>query len=400
VLKFLVDITQRRRLEEQFRQAQKMEAIGRLAGGIAHDFNNLLTVILGYSEIAVGMIPATDPLANLIEQIQKAGNRAAILTRQLLAFSRKQVLMPVATDLNVLLADMEKMLVRVIGEDIDLRVSPGSPLWKVKVDPGQIEQVVMNLAINARDAMPQGGKLTVEIANLELNGAATGGLQPREYVLLAVSDTGCGMDQATQARMFEPFFTTKGPDKGTSLGLATVYGIVQQSGGRIDVYSELGIGTSFKIYLPRDLDGDVAHPAPRVLPAPGSGSETVLLVEDDNQVRALARLVLGSHGYTVLEAHDGDEALRVCAQHADTIQILISDVVMPHLSGPQLAERVKSLRPTIRVLFLSGYTDDAVVHRGVLNPGAAFLQKPFAPEALARKVRETLNGVVVPGAPQ
>jgi two-component system, cell cycle sensor histidine kinase and response regulator CckA len=371
-----------------------MEAVGRLAGGIAHDFNNLLTVIIGYTDIVRAALPTTDPLNDPLEQIQKAGERAALLTRQLLVFSRKQVLQPVTTDLNAVLADMEKMLARLIGEDIDLRVALGTPLWQVKTDPGQIEQVIMNLVVNARDAMPRGGKLTIETANLVLGGSVGRyDLQSpaRDYVLLAVSDTGCGMDNATKARIFEPFFTTKGPEHGTGLGLATVYGIIQQSGGRIAVYSEVGIGTSFKVYLPRDLAGDVADPPQAVRPTTGLGSETVLLVEDDEQVRALARLVLGSHGYTLIEARDGAEALRLCAQHPGTIHLMVTDIIMPNLSGRQLAEKLQALHPSLRVLFLSGYTDDAVVHHGVLEHGAAFLQKPFVPEALARKVREMLD---------
>jgi two-component system, cell cycle sensor histidine kinase and response regulator CckA len=394
VLSMVLDITQRKRLEEQFRQSQKMEAVGRLAGGIAHDFNNLLTVIIGYTDIVRAALPTTDPLNDPLEQIQKAGERAALLTRQLLVFSRKQVLQPVTTDLNAVLADMEKMLARLIGEDIDLRVALGTPLWQVKTDPGQIEQVIMNLVVNARDAMPRGGKLTIETANLVLGGSVGRyDLQSpaRDYVLLAVSDTGCGMDNATKARIFEPFFTTKGPEHGTGLGLATVYGIIQQSGGRIAVYSEVGIGTSFKVYLPRDLAGDVADPPQAVRPTTGLGSETVLLVEDDEQVRALARLVLGSHGYTLIEARDGAEALRLCAQHPGTIHLMVTDIIMPNLSGRQLAEKLQALHPSLRVLFLSGYTDDAVVHHGVLEHGAAFLQKPFVPEALARKVREMLD---------
>jgi nitrogen-specific signal transduction histidine kinase/CheY-like chemotaxis protein len=390
----VLDITQRKRLEEQFHQSQKMEAVGRLAGGVAHDFNNLLTVIIGYSDIVRAALPKADPLHISLEQIQKAGERAALLTRQLLVFSRKQILRPVTTDLNALLADMEKMLVRLIGEDIDLRVTAGAPLWQVRVDPSQLEQVLMNLVVNARDAMPRGGKLTIETANVVLGDSVADyrpGIPSRDYVLLAVSDTGCGMDQAVQGRIFEPFFTTKGPEQGTGLGLATVYGIVQQSGGRIAVYSEVGIGTAFKIYLPRDPAGNVPDLPPASPPRPDCGSETVLLVEDDAQVRSLGRLVLGSHGYSVIEAHDGAEALRLCAQHAGIIHLMVSDVVMPEMSGRQLAERLQALRPTLRVLFLSGYTDDAVVHHGVLGRGAAFLQKPFAPEALAHKVRAMLD---------
>jgi PAS domain S-box-containing protein len=395
VLSFFADVTARKRLEEQFRQAQKMEAIGRLAGGVAHDFNNLLTVIIGYSDIVLATVQKEHPITGLLEQIHKAGERAATLTRQLLAFSRKRAPHPLRIDLNTLISDMSKMLARLIGEDLELKLRMAPDLWKIKADPGLLEQIVMNLAVNARDAMPKGGKLLIETANAELDdGTRLGGRRPasKPYVMLAVSDTGCGMDSATRARIFEPFFTTKDSDKGTGLGLATVNSIVKQYGGRIYVFSEPGLGTTVKIYLPReahsDGKGNAAHPAP---PPALSGTETVLIVEDDPEVRGLARFVLQNHGYTALEAGDGTEALQVCQNHGGSIHLIVSDVVMPTMSGGQLAERLKSSRPEARVLFLSGYTDDAISHHGVIDPDRPFLQKPFAPDALARKVREVLD---------
>jgi len=390
VLIFLTDISQRRRLEDQFRQSQKMQAMGRLAGGVAHDFNNLLTVIMGYSEIMRAALGPGDPLAGLLEQISKAGQRASLLTRQLLAFSRKRTPQPVSTDLNTLLADMEKMLVRLIGEDVRLEFKGGPSLWRVKVDPGHIEQVVMNLAVNARDAMPQGGNLIIETANVELAQPRTDN-PVRPYVMLAVSDTGCGMDTATRARLFEPFFTTKDPGKGTGLGLATVSGIVKEGGGHIHVFSEPGMGTTFKIYLPRDAE--TAHSADMGvgLPYPRSGTETLLLVEDDPVVCGLARAVLVSHGYTVLEANDGAEALRISERHCGPIDLMVSDVVLPNLGGGRLVESLRARYPNLRVLFLSGYTDEAILHHGIHDVEGSFLQKPFQPDTLARKVREVLD---------
>ncbi len=388
------DISDRKSLEEQFRQAQKLEAVGRLAGGVAHDFNNLLTIITGYSELIVSSLRAGDPLREMVEQISKAGAQAAGLTRQLLAFSRKQVLQPVVLDLNARIVEIEKMLRRLIGEDIDLEFHPASALWPVKVDPGQIEQVLMNLVVNARDAMPRGGKLTIETANVELDDSyihVHAQVKTGRHVLVAVTDTGCGMDAATQARIFEPFFTTKSPDKGTGLGLATVFGIVQQSGGHIEVYSEPGMGSTFKVYLPSNREGMGVRPSQTDFQALPQGTETVLLVEDAEGIRTLARLVLQKNGYKVLEAQNGGEALLTCEQYQDKIHLLITDVVMPNMSGRQLAERLQPLRPEMKVLYMSGYTDDSIVRHGVLAAGTSFLQKPFTPNALSRKVREVLN---------
>jgi PAS domain S-box-containing protein len=394
VVTFL-DVTARKKLEEQYRQGHKMEAIGRLAGGVAHDFNNLLTVINGYSELIIMELRENDPMREPLEQILKAGQRSSSLTSQLLAFSRKQILVVEVVDLNALVADMEKMLTRVIGDDVELRFAADPDLWKVKVDPGQIEQVIMNIVVNARDAMPQGGKLTIETKNVELDEAYTDthtDIEAGQYVLVAFSDTGCGMDAATKARVFEPFFTTKGPEKGTGLGLATVYGIVKQLRGRVDVYTEPGAGTTFKVYFPRAKDEVRAMRPSSVRAAPKPGVETVLLVEDAEGVRTLARIVLEKHGYKVLEASNGGEALGVCRQHAEPIHILVTDVVMPNMSGRLLAEQLAPLRPGMKVLYLSGYTDDAIVHHGVLSADTPFLQKPFTPADLARKVRETLDG--------
>jgi two-component system cell cycle sensor histidine kinase/response regulator CckA len=391
---YLRDITERKRLEDQFRQAQKMEAVGQLAGGVAHDFNNLLTVIMGYSDVALGSLRAGEPLREMIAQIKKAGGRAGSLTRQLLAFSRKQVLVPVVLDLNGLLADMEKMLPRLLGEDIELVITKTPHLWPVKADIGQIEQIIMNLAVNARDAMPQGGKLSIETTNVELDETyrtSHPDIVPGRYAMLGVSDTGCGMDGATKSRIFEPFFTTKGPEKGTGLGLATVWGIVKQSEGHIEVYSEVGIGTAFKIYLPRTGETAEIVKTPAGLAKPPRSTETVLLVEDEEGVRTLSRMILESHGYTVLEAKDGTEALLLAEQHQGTIHLLVSDVVMPKMSGRELGERLAVLRPDMKVLYFSGYTDDAIVRHGIVDAKTPFLQKPFSPLGLGRKVREVLD---------
>jgi PAS domain S-box-containing protein len=391
---FFNDVTERKLLQDQLIQAQKMESIGRLAGGVAHDFNNLLTVISGYSELLLARRGIGNPVLGHVTEIQRAAARAASLTRQLLAFSRQQVLEPQVLDLNVIISNTDKMLRRLIGEDIELVTIAGTALGRVKADAGQMEQVVMNLAVNARDAMPKGGRLTIETANVELDEAYARrhvAVKPGPHVMLAMSDTGMGMDSETQARIFEPFFTTKEKGKGTGLGLATVYGIVKQSGGNIYVYSNLGHGTTFKIYLPR-VDGALESVnTPKARTEVPQGCETVLLVEDEESVRSLLQGILRSNGYTVLEASRGEEALGICEGHKGAIHLLLADVVMPQMSGRELAERLISTRPQMKVLYMSGYTDDAVVRHGVLESNAAFLQKPFTPEILARKVRLVLD---------
>jgi len=384
------------RTQDQLVQAQKMEAIGRLAGGVAHDFNNLLTAIIGYSEFLLASFDHGDPRRKDVEEIKKAADRAAALTRQLLAFSRKQVLQLQVLDLNAIISNMEKMLRRLIGEDIELVTVLDPALGRVKADPGQIEQVLMNLAVNARDAMPQGGKLTIETMNAYLDedyARRHVDVQPGPHVMLAVSDTGVGMDAGTQAHLFEPFFTTKQVGQGTGLGLSTVYGIVKQSNGHIWVYSEPGHGTTFKIYLPMVEEVvELAEERTPVAAISQTGVEAVLLVEDNDDVRDLARRVLLQHGYSVLEARDGEEALLICERHEGPVHLLVTDVVMPGgLSGRQLAERLAALYPGMKVLYMSGYTDNAIVHHGVLEPGMAFLQKPFSPDVLVCKVREVLD---------
>ncbi len=389
-----LDITERKQLEEQFHQAQKMEAVGRLAGGVAHDFNNLLTAILGSADLVLDSLKAGVPEREEVEEIRKAAVRAADLTRQLLAFSRQQVIAPTVLNPNDVVANLDKLLRRLLGEDVELRAVLASDLQTVKADPSQLEQVLLNLAVNARDAMPNGGKLTIETQNVELDQEYARGhlsAQPGPYVMLAVSDTGVGMDAATQARIFEPFFTTKEKGKGTGLGLATVYGIVKQSGGWIWVYSEPGHGTTFKVYLPRV--GEAAAPAAPSLTPPASlrGSETILVVEDDEMIRNLVQKVLRANGYTVLVAANGGDAERVSGQHEGPIHLPMTDVVLPGLNGREVARRVVAARAGIRVLYLSGYTDDAIVHHGVLESGVEFLQKPFTPAVLGRKVREVLD---------
>jgi two-component system, cell cycle sensor histidine kinase and response regulator CckA len=388
------DVTERRTLEQQVRQLQKMEAVGQLAGGIAHDFNNLLTVVTGRCALLTDRLPPDHPGRRDVDIIHKTTERAARLTAQLLAFSRKQVLQPKVLDLNELMSGMAPMLQRLIGEDIELAFMPGLDLGRVNADQGQLEQVVLNLVVNARDAMPRGGRLTIESANVELDetyARAHVGAQPGPYVMLAVSDTGCGMDAATQARVFEPFFTTKAPGKGTGLGLATVYGIVKQSGGNVWVYSELGRGTTFKIYLPSVEAATEGSEPGAAAPEAVRGTETVLLVEDEEELRTLGREVLQGYGYTVLLAHDAPDALVIAERYLGPIQLMVTDVVMPKMSGRDLARALAPSRPEMKVLYASGYTDSAIVRHGVLDAGIDFIQKPFTPDALGRKVREVLD---------
>ena len=387
------DVTEHELLERQFRQAQKMEAIGRLAGGVAHDFNNLLTVITGYSDLLLSGLSPRSPHRSDVEAISDAAGRAASLTRQLLAFSRQQVLAPSILNVNDVVQSAQRMLQRLLGEDVHLVTSLDSEVRPVRADAGQLEQVLLNLAVNARDAMPDGGVLTLETANVELSGSYARehlGAEPGPHVLLAVSDTGVGMDAATQARIFEPFFTTKPAGKGTGLGLATVYGIVEQSKGSLWVYSEPGKGTTFKVYLPVS-GATVAEPFLAAAAPVTGGDETLLLVEDAAPVRAVARETLERYGYTVIEAPSPEVALELVARTPHILHLLVTDVVMPGMNGRQLAARVTSERPDMRVLFMSGYTDDAVMRSGVLEHGMSYLQKPFTPEGLARKVREVLD---------
>ena len=389
------DITERKLLEEQVRASQKMEAIGSLAGGVAHDFNNLLSVILSYTGFAIEGVREGDPMRDDLLEVKKAGERAAVLTRQLLAFSRKQILQPVPLDLNEIVAGIEKMLRRILGEDIDLLLKLTPDIGLTLADPGQIEQVLMNLVVNARDAMPEGGKLTIETSTVEIDeeyAARHVAVKPGPYVQLTVTDTGYGMDQQTKARLFEPFFTTKEKGKGTGLGLSTVYGIVTQSGGKIWVYSELGQGTTFKIYLPHELSATKATPIkPPTVPRRLTGTETILVVEDEEALCQVAKRALDAAGYTVLTARDGKEAILTCAEHVGDIQLLLTDVVMPGMSGRALVQEVLKTRPTLKILYMSGYTDDAIVHHGVLDTGTHFLAKPFTAADLTRKVREVLD---------
>lgn len=395
------DITERKqaeearlKLEEQLRQAQKMESVGRLAGGIAHDFNNLLTVIQGHSMLMRDQMPAGHPLLEPLEAIQHASERAAALTRQLLAFSRKQILAPSRLDLNYVVTNLRKMLERLIGEDISLSAVLQPGLWSITADVGQLEQVIVNLAVNARDAMPTGGLLTIETKNIYVDGpqaAAHPDIPAGPYALLSVTDTGIGMDEHIRAHLFEPFFTTKEVGKGTGLGLATVYGIIKQSGGDISVYSEPEQGTTFKIYLPAQPTNSATGVSVKAQPVSRGGSETILLVEDDKTVRNLVRETLQNKGYTILEAHQGGEALSLAGQYQGQLDLLLTDVVMPQMSGRQLAEWLKIIHPEIKVLFMSGYTDDAVVRHGLLAAEVEFLPKPFLPSALIAKVREVLD---------
>lgn len=385
---------EKERISEQFLQAQKMEAIGLLAGGVAHDFNNLLTVILSSCSFMVEELREEDPLLEDVRQIESAGDRAVSLTRQLLAFSRRQVLQTEILDLHGILKDLDKMLRRLIGEDIDLNTKIDAELWKVVADPGQIEQIVMNLVVNARDAMPAGGKVTIEATNVELDEAyarSHDSVTPGPHVMLGVSDTGSGMDAATLARIFDPFFTTKEKGRGTGLGLSTVHGIVKQHGGHIWAYSEPGEGTSFKIYLPKALgtEQEVTEVSDEVVDF--RGRETVLVVEDEPAVLRLAVRVLERKGYTVLKARDGLEGETVANAHQGQIDLLLTDVVMPKASGKQLAEKLLVSRPDLKVLYMSGYTDNSIVHHGILDANTHFLEKPFSLNALAKKVREVLN---------
>ena len=395
------DITQRKRalteirvLEEQFRQAQKMEAVGRLAGGVAHDFNNLLTVIMSYADLLAAELPEGSAARQDLLEIRKAGAQAASLTGQLLAFSRQQVLAPIVLNLNEQLGDMRKMLQRVLGEDIELSLRLAPQLGNVRADPGQLQQVMMNLAVNSRDAMPTGGTLTIETADLVLSERYVEAHQtvlPGPYTMLVVTDTGTGMDAETRSRAFEPFFTTKEKGRGTGLGLSTVYGIVQQSGGYIWLYSEPGHGTTFKIYLPR-VDAPTEEPLPRESAKTLKGTETILLVEDEAMMRPLVKGILEGRGYRVLVAQNAEEALTLAREHVGPIHLLLTDVVMPGVSGPDLAVRLAASRPEAVVLYMSGYTDDAIVHYGVLEGALNYIQKPFTPSMLAQKLRQVLEG--------
>ncbi len=389
----LEDITEHKLLEEQLRQAQKMEAVGRLAGGVAHDFNNAIGVIVGYSALLKEGLSSNETLLRYADEVDKAGHRAASLTRQLLAFSRKQVIQPTVIDLNAVVSETEKMLRRLIGEDIQLGIIRDPNLGRIRADLGQIEQILMNLAVNARDAMPQGGRLVIQSCNAELdetNLIKYRYAKPGHYVMLSVSDTGCGMDKETQAHIFEPFFTTKGPGQGTGLGLSTVYGIVKQSNGYIWVYSEPGKGATFKVYFPRvEAAADpIARPGKSEVP---TGSETILVVEDDESMRSLTRKCLESGGYTVLDAHNSEMAIRIVTEYEGVIHLLLTDVVMPGLSGPQLSESLAVSRPNMKVIYMSGYTADLIAQHGVLNPEVVLLEKPFTRDALLRKIRQILD---------
>jgi two-component system cell cycle sensor histidine kinase/response regulator CckA len=390
----LRDVTQQRKLEQDLFHARKMEAIGRLAGSVAHDFNNTLSVILSYSAMLLKDVKSIDPMYADLEAINRAGMRAAELTRQLLAFSRKQVLAPQVVDLNQVVREATQMLDRLLGEDIELVAAYGKDLARVRVDPGQIDQVVMNLCVNARDAMPKGGKLTLETKNVVLDRAALAehaDAKPGSYVMLAVSDTGMGMDKATQERIFEPFFTTKELGKGTGLGLATVFGIIKQSGGHVWVYSELGRGTTFKLYLPSTDAPPTGSEEPPDPTATLVGDETILLVEDQDDVRQVALHVLRRYGYRVIEARNAGEALLSCERHVGSIDLLLTDVVMPSMSGAELGARLLQIRPDMSVIYMSGYADSAIIHHGILDPGVQYLQKPLVPDQLARRVREVLD---------
>jgi two-component system, cell cycle sensor histidine kinase and response regulator CckA len=389
-------------VEEQLRQSQKMDAVGRLAGGVAHDFNNLLTVIFSQTDLALRAVPVSDPLRARLLETKEAAARAGRLTSQLLAFSRKQILQPTVQNLNDIIGALATMLQRLIGEDIALAQGLAYDLEATRVDRGQIEQVVMNLVINARDAMPGGGRLTIETRNVDIDAAYAlqhPGVTQGRYVMLAVSDTGIGMDEATRGRIFEPFFTTKGPGQGTGLGLSTVYGIVAQSEGHIRVYSEPGRGSTFRAYFPA-VSEPIAEPARDAEIPPARGQETVLLVEDEEMVRRVAREILEAQGYTVLVASNGHEAAQAAAQHPEPIDLLLTDVVMPGMSGRVVADRLAASRPEIKVLFMSGYTDGAIAHHGVLDPRMAYLAKPFTVDSLSARVREVLDGALEASRPR
>ena len=395
------DITERKQTQEalleseaQLRQSQKMEAVGRLAGGMAHDFNNLLTAITGYSELLLNKLGELDPLSKYPKEIMKAAERASELTGQLLTFSRKKVLKLKVLDLNAIVTDMEKMLRRLIGEDIELVTTLSPTLGQIKADAGRVSQIIVNLVVNSRDAMPKGGKISIETANVDLDedyARHHAEVQAGPYVMLSVSDTGCGMDEETQSRIFEPFFTTKEVGKGTGLGLSTIYGIVKQFGGSIWVYSEPGKGTTFKIYLPRIEESIESHKPGKASVELPQASETILLVDDEQMVRDLVCEVLETSGYTVLTAGLGSEAISICKKYKEPIHLIITDVVMPKMSGKELVKLLKPLQPDMKVLFMSGYTGKDVIDRGILEPGTAFIQKPMTPEILERKVREVLN---------
>jgi CheY-like chemotaxis protein len=372
-----------------------MEAIGRLAGGVAHDFNNMLSVILGYSELALRKLQPIDPIYKELKAVQEAANRSADLTRQLLAFSRKQTISPRVVDLNEQTRAMERLLTRIIGEDINLTLNLSPGLWPVYMDPAQLDQIVANLAVNSRDAMPEGGKLMVETANTIVDAdfcKSHGGLTPGDFVMLAVTDTGCGVDRETLDHVFEPFFTTKPEGKGTGLGLATVYGIAKQNNGFVYIYSELGRGTTVKVYLPRYVGHEAAVPAPPKEGSPAGGWETILLVEDESQIRQLAKTILETLGYRVLEASSPGEAIVLCEKHPRSIHLLLTDMVMPNMNGKELEGKIRAMMPRVRTLFMSGYTGDVIAQHGVFDETVHFLPKPFSVRSLAEKVRQVLDG--------
>ena len=395
VILSMIDVTDRNSLERQIRAAQRLEAVGKLAGGIAHDFNNLLVVIEGYANFLIEGLPEGDARRDDARAIADAAQRAEGLTRQLLAFSRRQLADVRAVNLNHVVEEMDRMLRPLIGEDIDVVTALGENPWLVEIDPTHVEQVIINLAVNARDAMPMGGKLTIETANVRLDGGydetKPADVPPGDYVRLAVSDNGTGMAEETRLHVFEPFFTTKAPGKGTGLGLSTVYGIVKQAGGFIWVYSEIGHGTTFRIYLPATTTARESPAAKQPTAVLLEGTETILIVEDRDTVRKLVQRVLRKAGYTVLEASDGDQALRVCEGHAGPVHAVLTDVVMPTMGGRKLVDSLSAIRPGVKVLYMSGYTDNAIVHHGVLDPGVNYIQKPFMPEVLLAKLREVLD---------